>query len=113
MAAATNVRLGDSSGSPQQFPGVFSRVWKVRAALDPANVTNGATGTATDTVTVPGVVLGDHVFSFALGLDQAGVVRTAYVSAADTVTVVAQNLTGGAVNMAATEITLVIGRPAF
>jgi hypothetical protein len=107
MAAATAVV---SRPSLTNISDVFLNIFQVTATLDPDNVTNGATGTATDTVAVPGVALGDVVLGFSLSVDQAGVSRVAYVSAANTVTIVAQNLTGGAVNAASGTVRLLIGR---
>jgi hypothetical protein len=68
------------------------------------------TATATDTVTVPGVVLGDMVLGMSVGVSEAGLVRRAYVSAADTVTIVSYNPTVGDVNLASTTLQLIIGR---
>lgn len=109
MAAATSV-LSNRKG-PTQFPGCYSDVWQVQATLDSASVATGATGS--DTITVPGVALGDHVVSFGVAVDEAGVSRRAYVSAADTVTIATSNVTGDAVDLASTTIKVIVGRPAF
>ena len=105
MAAATAVvsRRGND-----QFRGLFSDTWAVSSTLDSASV--DAAATATDTVTVPGVALGDMVVGMSAGVSEAGLVRRAYVSAADTVTIVTYNPTAGAVNLASTTLRLVIGR---
>lgn len=64
---------------------------------DPTNVLAGA-NTST-TVTVPGAVLGQPaVAGFSLSLQ--GMHLTAYVSAVETVTVILNNVTAGAVNLA-------------
>jgi hypothetical protein len=47
------------------------------------------------------------------GVDLAGMTVTAYVSAADTVTIRFQNESGGAVDLAATTVKILIGRPAW
>jgi hypothetical protein len=108
MAAATAVvsRRGND-----QFRGLFTDTWFVAATLNSASVATGAAGAATDTVAVPGVLLGDMVIGMSVGVSEAGLVRRAYVSAADTVTIATNNLTGAAVDLASTTVELVIVRP--
>ena len=105
MAAATAItsRRGNDS-----FRGLFTDTWDVTCSLDAGAVAGGATDT--DTVTVPGVALGDMVIGFAHAVSEAGLVKRAYVSAANTVTIVTYNPTAGSVNLAATTLNLVIGR---
>lgn len=105
MAAASAVvsRRGND-----QFRGLFSDTWEVSCTLDAGAV--GAGATDTDTVTVPGVALGDMVLGFSMGVSEAGLVKRAYVSAANTVTIVTYNPTAGSVNLAATTVTLAIAR---
>jgi len=105
MASATAVvsRRGND-----QFRGLFTDTWDVSCTLDSASVSTGAT--ATDTVTVSGVVLGDMVLGMSVKVSEAGLVRRAYVSAADTVTIVTYNPTAGSVNLDSTTLQLVIGR---
>ena len=105
MAAATAItaRRGND-----QFRGVFSDTWSVTCTLDSASVADQAAGT--DTVAVPGVVLGDVVIAMSAGVSEAGLVRRAYVSAANTVTIATTNTTGAAVNLASTTVKLVIAR---
>ena len=105
MAAATAVvsRRGND-----QFRGLFSDTWDVSCTLDAGSVNAGATDT--DTITVPGVALGDMVIGFSMGVSEAGLVKRAYVSAANTVTIVTYNPTAGSVNLAATTVNLTIGR---
>ena len=105
MAAATAVT---SRRGNDQFRGLFTDTWDVTCTLDSASVSNGAT--ATDTVAVPGVVLGDMVIGMAIGVSEAGLVRRAYVSAANTVTIATYNPTAGTVDLASTTLTLIIGR---
>ena len=105
MAAATAV---NSRRGNDQFRGLFSDTWEVSCTLDAGAV--GAGATDTDTVTVPGVALGDIVLGFSHGVSEAGLVKRAYVSAANTVTIVTYNPTAGSVNLAATTLQLVIGR---
>lgn len=105
MAAATAVT---SRRGNDQFRGLFSDTWLVKCTLDAGAVSAGATDT--DTVTVPGVALGDMVLGFSNGVSEAGLVKRAYVSAANTVTIVTYNPTAGSVNLASTTLTLAIGR---
>jgi hypothetical protein len=105
MAAATSVVSGRDNES---FRGLFSDTWTVTCTLNSASVADQAAGT--DTVTVPGVALGDMVIGMSAGVSEAGLVRRAYVSAADTVTIATTNTTGGAVDIASTTIKLVIAR---
>jgi len=57
-------------------------------------------GRESTTVTVTGAALGDFVIGVSVSVDAADLLLWGYVSAANTVTVVAQNNTGGAVNLA-------------
>ena len=105
MAAATAVT---SRRGNDQFRGIFSDTWAVTCTLNSASVADQ--GAATDTVTVPGVALGDMVIGMSASVDEAGLVRRAYVSAANTVTIATTNTTGGAVDLGTTTVKLVIGR---
>lgn len=105
MAAATAITARQGN---DQFRGVFSDTWEVICTLDTASVADQAA--ATDTVAVPGVVLGDMVIGMSAGVSEAGLVRRAYVSAAGTVTIATTNTTGAAVNLASTTVKLVIAR---
>lgn len=105
MAAATAVV---SDRDNESFRGLFSDTWTVTCTLNSASVADQAAGT--DTVTVPGVALGDMVIGMSAGVSEAGLVRRAYVSAADTVTIATTNTTGGAVDIASTTVKLVIAR---
>ncbi len=105
MAAATAVvsRRGND-----QFRGLLTDTWDVSCTLNSASV--ATTATATDTVAVPGVALGDMVIGMAIGVDEAGLVRRAFVSAANVVTIVTYNPTAGSVDLASTTLNLIIGR---
>ena len=105
MAAASAVvsRRGND-----QFRGLFSDTWEVQCTLDAGAVSAGATDT--DTITVPGVALGDMVIGLSMGVSEAGLVKRAYVSAANTVTIVTYNPTAGSVNLASTTVQLAIAR---
>ena len=105
MAAATAIT---SRRGTDQFRGLFTDTWAVACTLDSASVADQAA--ATDTVTVPGVALGDMVIGMSASVNEAGVVRRAYVSAANTVTIATTNTTGAAVDLGSATIDLVIGR---
>lgn len=105
MAAATAVVTERGN---KQFQGMFSEMWKVTATLNAASLVDGAG--ETDTVTVPGVALGDIVLGVSFGVDQAGVIVSAYVSAANTVSLRVQNESTATVDLASTTIRLVVAR---
>lgn len=68
------------------------------SSIDPASIATGAS--LTGTVTVPGALFGDAA-EITFGVSLAGLAASAYVSAADTVTWVLTNITGAAVDLAA------------
>jgi hypothetical protein len=105
MAAATAIT---SRRGNDQFRGLFTDTWDVTCTLDAGAVAGGATDT--DTVTVPGVALGDMVLGFSHGVSEVGLIKRAHVSAANTVTIVTYNPTGSSVNLAATTLNMVIAR---
>ena len=105
MASATSV---SSRRGNDQFRGMFSDTWVVTATLDAGSLVDGAG--ETDTVTVPGVALGDMVLGCSFAVDEAGMSVTAYVSAANTVSIRVQNESGGTVDLASCKIRLVVGR---
>lgn len=105
MAAATSVVVERGT---KQFQGMFQEMWKVTATLDAGSLADGAG--ESDTVTVPGVVVGDIVLGQSLGVSASGMTITAYVSAADTVTLRIQNESGGTVDLASTAVKLVVAR---
>ncbi len=105
MAAATSVVVERGT---KQFQGMISEIWKATGTLNADLLYDGA-GTS-DTITVPGVALGDIVIGFSFGVSLAGVTATAYVSAADTVTIRIQNESAGTVDLASTTVRVVVGR---
>jgi len=105
MAAASAIT---SRRGNDQFRGLFTDTWDVTCTLDAASINAGATDT--DTVTVPGVALGDMVLGFAHAVSEAGLVKRAYVSAANTVTIVTYNPTGSSVNLAAATLNIIVAR---
>jgi len=68
------------------------------AVYDPPNLIVG--GRTTTTVSVPGAALGDIVVGTSFSLDTQGINMWGYVSAANTATVVLENNTAGAINLA-------------
>jgi hypothetical protein len=105
MANATSVTVRAGN---DQFRGLYTGTWLVRATLDADTLADGAGDT--DTVAVPGVALGDMVLSASLAVDVAGLIVTAYVSAANTVSIRFQNETGAEVNLASATLRLVVVR---
>lgn len=105
MANATSVTVRAGN---DQFRGLYSNTFLVRATLDADTLADGAGDT--DTVAVPGVALGDMVLSASLAVDVAGLIVTAYVSAANTVSIRFQNETGAEVNLASSTLRLVVVR---
>ena len=105
MANATSVTVRAGN---DQFRGLYTNTFLVRATLDADTLADGAGDT--DTVAVPGVALGDMVLSASLAVDVAGLIVTAYVSAANTVSIRFQNETGAEVNLASATLRLVVVR---
>jgi len=105
MANATSVTVRAGS---DQFRGLYSDTWLVKATLNADSLVDGAGDT--DTVAVPGVALGDMVLSASLAVDVAGLIVTGYVSAADTVSIRFQNETGSTVDLASATLRLVVVR---
>ena len=110
MAAATAVT---SYRGIQQFRGLFSEMWAVKATWDPASAAAGAQ-TTSDTITVPGVALGDMVLGiYVEGEVAASPIIRARVTAANTVVLAIISGTGVTADMASGTLKLVIARPAF
>jgi riboflavin synthase alpha subunit len=91
-----------------QFRGIFSDTWVVKATLDAGSLINGAG--ETDDVTVAGVALGDMVIGASLGVDLVGLTVTGYVSAANTVKFRIQNESEATVNLDSATLRIVIAR---
>jgi hypothetical protein len=94
--------------SAQQFSSVFPDVLRASATINVASLADGVG--STETVTVPGVALGDIVIGFSFGVSLAGITATAYVSAADTVSIRVQNESGGVLDLASTTVKVVVGK---
>ncbi len=105
MATASSVvsRRGND-----QFRGLFSDTWSVRATLDAGSLVDGAG--ETDDITIPGVALGDMVLSASLGVDLVGLTVTGYVSAANTVKFRIQNESGSTADLASSTLRIVVVR---
>ena len=105
MAAATAVtaRRGND-----QFRGLFSDTWAVTATLNASSLADNVG--ETNTITVPGVKLGDIVMNVSMGVDVSGISITPYVSAANTVSIRFQNESGGILDLASTTIKCVVVR---
>ena len=110
MAAATSVI---HERGAKQFRGMFSEMWAVKATWDPASAAAGAQ-TTSDTITVPGVAVGDMVLGVSLSTEVAAspIIR-ARVTAANTVVLAIISGTGVTADMASGTLRLVIGRPNF
>lgn len=81
----------------RSYRGVFSRVIKFTATVNPASLADAAG--ENQSVTVPGAKFGDFV-RVAAPYTLSGITVTAYVSAADTVTIRIQNESGGTLDLA-------------
>lgn len=111
MAAATSVV--PVRGLAQMGSGTFSEMWAVTATWDPASAAAGAQ-TTSDTITVPGVALGDMVIGLAFsGRVAASPIVEARVTAANTVVLALIAGTGVTADMASGTLKLLIGRPAW
>jgi hypothetical protein len=110
MAAATSVI---HERGTKQFQGMFREMWAVKATWDPASAAAGAQ-TTSDTITVPGVAVGDMVLGISLSTEVAAspLIR-ARVTAANTVVLAIISGTGVTADMASGTLRLVIGRPIF
>ena len=104
---ATASAVGSRRGN-DQFRGIFSDTWVVKATLDAGSLVNGAG--ETDDVTVAGVALGDMVIGASLGVDLVGLTVTGYVSAANTVKFRIQNESEATVNLDSAKLRIVIVR---
>lgn len=97
----------------QQFTGVFSDIWVASATVDPASA--AAEGTASDTITVSGVQLGDMVIAFGPGVALTdNLIVQCHVSAANTVKIQYTNnnvAAGAAIDLASSTWHFLIGRP--
>lgn len=88
------------------YRGVFSKVIKATATgYNVPSLVDG--GGNTQSVTVVGAKVGDFV-RIAFGVDLQGMTVTAYVSAADTVTIRVQNESTATVDLAATDVKIVV-----
>ena len=92
-----------------QWGGLFDQFFTYFGTLDVASLIDGAG--ASSTITVPGVKLGDIVIGRSMEVSTAGMTVTADVTAADTVIVRFQNESAGTVDLASTNLRLLVVRP--
>lgn len=93
----------------RQFQDAFPEVFIATASVaDPASLADGA-GVST-TVTVPGVALGDVVLGVSASVSTQGMLLEGNVTATDTVIVRLQNESGGAIDLAAYTLKVVVVR---
>jgi hypothetical protein len=104
--ALTSVSI--KSNARQQFPGVFSNITVASGVKDFDSIADGAS--ASDTIAIPGVALGDMVIGVTSNISAGGLVVTADVTAANTVTIRANNLSGDAINLGSATFTVVVGK---
>ncbi len=89
----------------QQFLGLFRNVIQVLGTVDFASIASNATGT--ETITVPGVRLGDICIA-SIGLDTNGSNYWAHARAANTIDLHLHNNTGGPIDLASCEYHVII-----
>lgn len=77
-----------------------------KTAFNAPDIANGAQ--TTTTLTVTGAALGDFVVGVSCSIDLAGLQASGYVSAADTVTILLQNNSGSAINLAAADFKVLV-----
>lgn len=116
---ANTLTLNSSEGvGAQQFQGLYSDIWKVKATVTDHDAV-AINDTLAMTITVPNVTLGDHVISAAINMDLSdGTDQASYqfeVTADNTVTMYIHADVG---EFAADAITgavakVLIGRPAW
>lgn len=92
-----------------QFQGIFSKLFFGSFTVDVASLIDAAG--ASQSVTLPGVALGDMVLGVSFGVSTQGMTVTANVTAADTVIVRVQNESGGTLDLASTTVRVLVGRP--
>jgi hypothetical protein len=105
MTAATNVVI---SNGRQQFQGVFSEVKVVKFTLDTASI--NANSTAEDTVAVPGVEFGDVILGWGVDAEPSHDLMMCVHAATDALHILTHNNSGGSVNPASADWTVVVGR---
>jgi hypothetical protein len=98
-----------AAGSPGSWRPFGDMPLVVTGVFDAPSLANGASITAGFSAT--GAAFGDHV-KVAFSASLAGLTATAYISAANAVTLVLQNSTGAAVDLASGTFTFSITRPA-
>lgn len=111
MANASSVR--SDRGLVQMGSGSFTEMWEVTATWDPASAAAG-NQTTSDTITVPGVAVGDMVLGLSLTTQvAASPFIEARVTGANTVTLAIISATGVTADMASGTLKMLIGRPSW
>jgi hypothetical protein len=110
FTTATVVRIEQGN---KQFQGMFSEMWAATLTVDPASIAAGVEDIAT--FTVPGVILGDMIVGYSVGINQTiDADINVWVSAANVLSARISNLNASvALDLATSTWKVVIGRPAF
>ena len=105
--------MSAAQAARKSFVSVFSEVLCAKATINVASLIDAAG--ATQTISVPGVALGDLVLGVSFEVDLQGITVTAYVSAADVVSIRVQNESTATVDLASTTVTVIVAKrgPAF
>jgi len=105
--ASVDVKLDGASG----FRGIYDKVFIVTGVKNFPSTAAGST--SSDTITIPGLALGDHVISWGADINaNANLTWSFNVTAVDTLTVRITNTHGSnPVDLASATLTFVIGRP--
>jgi len=100
-------------GTGGQFRGIYSNLKTVTATLAFAAI--GASAEDSGAITVPGVLVGDHVISYGFNDDPEENIfmYNPMVTAANTVTLSCTNVSAGSDTPLPTKIKLLVGRPTW
>jgi len=100
------------AGGATQFQRIFSDMYEVKVQTTPGAITTGID--VLETVTVPGLALGDMCIGISSSADLASITLTAYVSAANTLVICFANNTAGTITpTASATIKAIVMRPNF
>jgi hypothetical protein len=96
----------------KQFLGLYKEMWTISSTRDWSSI--AAAAEVLDTITIPGLALGDQVICWGAGIDaNADLMWDVWVSATDTLSVTATNTDTSAVDLADTTWKFIVGRPTF
>lgn len=99
---------GFGVGVPSAASGVITGLLFGSKTFDWPSIASGAQSTTT--VTVTGAALGDVVLGVTMSISGGGLTFRGDVTAANTVTVTANNLTGGAVDLASATLSVLVAK---